>query len=291
MSDQSNLGSYQYGSEAKIYERLIFDNRLILLLLFTMATAFLTWQAAHIKPDTSFLKMIPEKHPFIQNMISNLDDLGATGTIIQVAVESKKGNIFSKDYMEKLKNISDEVFYLPGVDRRGLESVWTPNVRWIAVTEEGFEGGPVIPDGYDGSEDKLDELRQNILRSGRVGSLVADNFKSTIVQASLFDRDPETGEQLDYVEFSRLLEKNIRDKFQDDDIEIHIIGVAKLIGDLSEGGKAVAVFFGIAFFITALLLYWYSRCLISTFTPLICSLIAVIWQLGLLVTFGSVPHA
>jgi len=286
MSDQSNLGSYQYGSEAKIYERLIFDNRLILLLLFTMATAFLTWQAAHIKPDTSFLKMIPEKHPFIQNMISNLDDLGATGTIIQVAVESKKGNIFSKDYMEKLKNISDEVFYLPGVDRRGLESVWTPNVRWIAVTEEGFEGGPVIPDGYDGSEDKLDELRQNILRSGRVGSLVADNFKSTIVQASLFDRDPETGEQLDYVEFSRLLEKNIRDKFQDDDIEIHIIGVAKLIGDLSEGGKAVAVFFGIAFFITALLLYWYSRCLISTFTPLICSLIAVIWQLGLLVTFG-----
>lgn len=286
MSDQSNLGSYQYGSEAKIYERLIFDNRLILLLLFTIATTFLTWQASQIKPDTSFLKMIPVKHPFIQNMISNLDDLGAAGTIIQISVESKKGNVFSKEYMEKLKNISDEVFYLPGVDRRGLESVWTPNVRWIAVTEEGFEGGPVIPDGYDGSKEKLDELRQNILRSGRVGSLVADNFKSTIVQASLFDRDPETGEQLDYVEFSRQLEKNIRDKFQDDDIEIHIIGVAKLIGDLSEGGKAVAVFFGIAFFITAILLYGYSRCLISTFTPLICSLIAVIWQLGLLVTFG-----
>lgn len=287
MSEQSNnLGSYQYGSEVKIYERVIFDHRLILLLLFTLVTGFLTYQAAHIKPDTSFLKMIPTEHPFIKNMIDNLDDLGAAGTVIQVAVEAKNGDIFTKEYMETLKHISDEVFYLPGVDRRGLESVWTPNVRWIAVTEEGFEGGPVIPDGYDGSEEKLEELRQNILRSGRVGSLISDNFKSSIVQATLFDRDPDTGEQLDYAEFSRQLEEKVRDQFNSDDIDIHIIGVAKLIGDLTEGGKVIVFFFLIAFVITAILLYWYSRCLISTLTPLICSTIAVVWQLGLINFFG-----
>lgn len=287
MSEQSNnLGSYQYGSEVKIYERVIFDHRLILLLFFTIATSFLTWQAAQIKPDTSFLKMIPTEHPFIKNMIDNLDDLGAAGTVIQVAVENKKGDIFTKEYMDALKQISDEVFYLPGVDRRGLESIWTPNVRWIAVTEEGFEGGPVIPDGYDGSEAKLEQLRQNILRSGRVGSLISDNFESSIVQATLFDRDPDTGEQLDYAEFSRQLEEKVRDQFQSDDIQIHIIGVAKLIGDLTEGGKQIVFFFLIAFVITAILLYWYSRCLISTFTPLVCSTIAVIWQLGLINYFG-----
>lgn len=287
MSEQSNnLGSYQYGSEVKIYERVIFDHRLILLLFFTIASSFLAWQASKIKPDTSFLKMIPTEHPFIQNMIENLDDLGAAGTVIQVAVESKSGDIFTKEYMESLKQISDEVFYLPGVDRRGLESIWTPNVRWIAVTEEGFEGGPVIPDGYDGSEEKLEQLRQNILRSGRVGSLISDNFESSIVQATLFDRDPDTGEQLDYAEFSRQLEDKVRNQFQSDDIEIHIIGVAKLIGDLTEGGKVIVFFFLIAFIITAILLYWYSRCLISTFTPLVCSTIAVIWQLGLINFFG-----
>lgn len=287
MSEQSNnLGSYQYGSEVKIYERVIFDHRLILLLFFTIATSFLTWQASQIKPDTSFLKMIPTEHPFIKNMIDNLDDLGAAGTVIQVAVENKKGDIFTKEYMDALKQISDEVFYLPGVDRRGLESIWTPNVRWIAVTEEGFEGGPVIPDGYDGSEAKLEQLRQNILRSGRVGSLISDNFESSIVQATLFDRDPDTGEQLDYAEFSRQLEEKVRDQFQSDDIQIHIIGVAKLIGDLTEGGKQIVFFFLIAFVITAILLYWYSRCLISTFTPLVCSTIAVIWQLGLINYFG-----
>src|SRR5690606_23974176 len=115
--------------------------------------------------------------------------------------------IFDKDYMETLKQISDETFFLPGVNRISLESLWTPNIRWSEVTEEGFEGGPVIPNAYDGSPEKLAELRENVLRSGRVGSLVADNFKSTIVQATLFDADPDTGVPLDYHAFSKELEE------------------------------------------------------------------------------------
>jgi hypothetical protein len=94
MSEESNLSSYQFGSEAKIYERIIFNFRPFLLVLFVIATAFLSYKASQIKPDTSFLKMIPGEHPFIQNMVDNLDNLGAAGTPIQIAVESKNGDIF-----------------------------------------------------------------------------------------------------------------------------------------------------------------------------------------------------
>lgn len=283
----SDLSTYQFGTEAKIYERLIFNFRPFLLLLFFVATIFLGYKASQIKPDTNFLKMLPREHQFIKNMEANLSDLGASGTPITIAVEAKDGNIFTKEYMETLKLISDELFYLEGVDRRALESVWTPNVRWTEVTEEGFEGGPVIPNAYDGSPEKLKELRNNILRSGRVGSLVADNFGSSIVQATLFDVDPDTGEPLDYVRFSKDLEEKIRQKYQSDNIQIHVIGVAKLIGDLTEGGKLIGIFFLVAFFITAVILFLYSRCLIGTLAPLICSFIAVIWQLGFLVLIGK----
>ena len=286
MSDESNLSSYQFGSEAKIYERLIFNFRPFLLVLFVLATAFLSYKATQIKADTSFLKMIPGEHPFIQNMVDNLDNLGAAGTPIQIAVESTNGEIFDKEYMETLKLISDEVFYLPGVDRRSLESLWTPNVRWSEVTEEGFEGGPVLPNSYDGSEVKLNEFRSNILRSGRVGSLVSDNFKSSIVQATLFDRDPDTGAQLDYADFSKKLEEKVRDKFQNENVKIHIIGVSKLIGDLTEGGKEIPWYFLYAFMITMVLLFWYTRCWVGAIAPLICSVIAVFWQLGILVCLG-----
>lgn len=282
----ADLHTYQFGTEAKIYERVIFDNRKFLLSFLLLVTVFLAVQVPNIGLETNFLKMIPRQHEFIQNMERHLEDLGATGTPIQIAVEHVDGDIFDPEYLDTLRKISDELFYIKGVDRNSLMSLWTPNVRWSEVTEEGFEGDSVIGASYNGSPESMVDLRKNILRSGQVGRLVSDNFTSTIVQANLYDVDPKTGEQLDYAQFSTELEEKIRQKYQSDKIKIHIVGFAKLIGDLTEGGHAIGLFAIIAIVITAVLLFLYSRCITGTIAPLVCSLIAVIWQLGILAWLG-----
>ena len=104
-------------------------------------------------------------------------------------------------------------FFIPGVDRSALKSIWTPNVRWTEVTEEGFVGGPVIPPKYDGSDESLELIRKNILRSGQIGILVGNDFRSAMVQVPLFDKDPKTGEKLNYKEFSQQIEHLVRDKY------------------------------------------------------------------------------
>jgi hypothetical protein len=228
--------------------------------------------------------MIPREHNYIQAMEAHLKDLGATGTPIQISVEHVDGDIFDPEYLEVLRKVSDELFYIDGVDRNSLKSLWTPNVRWSAVTEEGFEGDVVITAS---SKTDMNELKKNVLRSGMVGILVADNFRSSIVQANLVDVDPETGVQLDYARFSRDLEQKIRDEYQNDKIKIHIVGFAKLIGDLTEGGTWIVLFAAIALVITLVLLYIYSRCITGTIAPLACSLIAVLWQLGILAAIGQ----
>ena len=48
----------------------------------------------------------------------------------------------------------------------------------------------------------------------------------------------------------------------------------------------VALFFIVAIGITFVLLLWFTRCLKSTIAVLITTLIAVVWQLGLLHTLG-----
>jgi predicted RND superfamily exporter protein len=106
------------------------------------------------------------------------------------------------------------------------------------------------------------------------------------VQATLYDKDPDTGETLDYHAFSLALEEKIRDRYQSDTIKIRIIGVAKIIGDLTDAGPAIAMFFLAAIGISFLLLVWYTRCIISTLTLLICAVTSVIWQLGILQTIG-----
>ncbi|CEA06385.1 patched family protein [Pseudomonas saudimassiliensis] len=276
-----------------LVERIIFNNRLIMLLIFAALTLFFGYQATQVRPVTSFEKMIPLEHPYIVNMLEHQDDMGNLGNSIRIAVAIKDGDIFSTEYMETLKRINDEVFFLPGVDRANLRSLWTPNVRWTEVTEYGFDGGPVASRPAYLTEEDLEELRINILKSGEIGRLVANNFKSTIIDVPLQESYPNPENQseqirLDYGEFSRLLEEKIRNEFQSENpnISVHIIGFAKKVGDLIDGIIKVVMFFAGALLITFVLLLIFTRCLKSSLTTLVCSVIAVIWQLGLLRTMG-----
>ena len=287
-ADQSSAGTTTAVGSGTVAERIIFSNRPVILGLFLLLTAFLGFNASQIKPDASFERLIPLEHEFIQNMMDNRSDLENLGNFIRIAVAVEEGDIFNKAYMETLSELTDEIFYLSGVDRSALKSLWTPNVRWVEVTEDGFQGGPVIPDGYDGSDESLEKLRANILKSGQVGSLVADDFKSTIIYAPLFEINPETQEPLDYRAFSQELEEKVRSKYQakNPDIAIHIVGFAKKVGDLIEGIGAIASFALVTIGLTLSFLYIYSRCPIATAIPIITSIVAVVWQLGILNLLG-----
>jgi len=292
--------SNHHQDKASFLERLIFNNRPAVILICLLVSIFLFYQATQVRPSTSFEKMIPLTHPFIQKMLEHRNDLANLGNTVRISVEAKDGDIFTKEYMETLRQINDEVFYIPGVDRSGLKSLWSPSVRWTEVTEEGFAGGEVIPQTYDGSAASIEELRGNVLKSGQIGRLVANNFKSSIVDVPLLESYPDPNDQgklikLNYQEFSHQLEEKIRDKYQaqNPNVQVHIIGFAKKVGDLIDGLIMVVLFFGAALLITFVLLYWFTWCIRSTIAVLFTTLIAVGWQLGLMhsVGFGLDPYS
>ncbi|MDH3990106.1 MAG: RND family transporter, partial [Gammaproteobacteria bacterium] len=111
-------------------ERILFENRITVIILFVLMTLFLGWQAIQIEPDASFEKMIPTSHPYIQNYLDNKADLASLSNSVRIIVATNEGDIFDKEFQEALRQINDEVFYIPGVDRSRLQSIWTPNVRW-----------------------------------------------------------------------------------------------------------------------------------------------------------------
>lgn len=268
-----------------VVERVLFNNRLAVVLLCLVSTLVLGWFAFQIQLNASYEKMIPTHHPFVVNYFDNRSDLSSLGNVIRIAVEATDGVIFEENYMETLRQMNDEIYLLPGVNRPYMKSLWTTATRWTAVTEEGLEGGTVIPDGYDGSERSLAEVRTNVERSGEIGQLVANNFKSSIIFVPLLDVNPQTGKALDYHEFSRQIE-NIREKYQSDKIQIHITGFAKIVGDLIDGLVQMLVFFLVAILIATATLYWFTHCIRSTLLVVTCSLIAVVWQFGLVSLFG-----
>src|SRR6478672_10257645 len=275
-------------------ERLVFNNRLLMIALCAAVTVVLAYAAAtRLVLNASFERMIPQSQPYIKNYLTYQKELRGLGNAVRVVVENANGDIFDGRYIGALRQINDELFLTPGVDRAWVKSLWSPAVRWTEVTEDGFRGGPVMPDGYDGSPRAVEQLKQNIARSGIVGSLVANNFKSSMIFVPLLDKDVRTGERIDYHGLSRVLEEKIRAKYElaqdlekvrgkeTSQIRVHVIGFAKLIGELIDGLVKVMAFFGIAALIATVIIYSYTRCVRSTVLVVACSIIAVIWQLGL----------
>jgi predicted RND superfamily exporter protein len=265
-------------------ERLFFNHRGIVVVLCLLITGGLGFQMSKLELQANFERMIPTAHPYIVNYLAHKDDLKGLGNSVRIAVEAKHGSILDPAYLDTLKKINDEVFLIPGVDRAFMKSLWTPSTRWLAVTEDGLDGGPVLPDSFDGTAKSVDQLRTNIERSGELGQIVSNNYKSSLVVVPIVDKDG-AGKPIDYHQLSAALER-VRAKYQSDAIGIHITGFAKVVGDLIDGLQQVLLFLFGAVALAAAVLYWYTRCLRSTLLVVSCSAIAVVWLLGLLPTIG-----
>lgn len=273
-----------------LLERIIFNHRLAVVISCIVITLLLAAGAAwKLSMNASFEKMIPQSQTYIRNFLEHRKDLRGLGNALRIVVENPRGDIFDAQYQETLRKINDDLFLTPGVDRAWLKSLWTPSVRWTEVTEEGFRGGPVMPESYSGSAKDAEQLRLNIARAGIVGRFVGNDFKSSMLFVPLLDVDPQTGKPIDYRALSRSLEDQIRVRFGGDGetaVRVHIIGFAKLVGDLIDGMAQVMAYFGVAALIAIGIIFLYTRCVRSTALVVACSAIAVAWQLGLVALLG-----
>ena len=260
-----------------------------MLAAFVLFTLAMGWLASGLRVDAGFTKLVPVEHEYMQTFLEYREEFGGADRVL-VAVMARDGDMFTPGFFAALRKVTDEMFFLPGVDRAQVFSILTPNVRYIEVVEDGIAAGNVLPTDFEPTEAGFARLRENIIKAGIVGRLVANDFTGAIVAAKLQEFHPNSGERLDYIEVAHELERIRReasaDAAVDVHVDLHIIGFAKMVGDVADGAVRVMAFFGLAFLITALFVYAYTRSIRLTAPPLACSLIAVVWQLGGLTALG-----
>ena len=268
-------------------ELLIFNNRRWILVLCVVLTSLFGWSALHLKVNASYIDMLPEHQQYIVNYEANRIAMRALGDSVRIVVENKNGDIYDPHYLAVLRQINDSVFLMPGVDRSFMKSLWMPVVRWTEITQQGATGGPVMPDNYNASPASINQLHENILQAGIVGSIVANDQRSSEIFVPLLDRDPTTGEPFNYGKFWQNLQA-IAQPLNAGLISIHIVGFAAVMGNLIAGLHEVLSFFGVAAVIASLFIFAFTRCVRSTVAILTCSLIAIVWLLGIIQLLGYV---
>ena len=270
-------------------ERIVFRHRPLVIGIFIAITLAMAWSATQLKIDAGFAKLLPLEHEYMKNFVKYRDQFGGANRIL-IALMSQRGDIFTPEFFDALKAVTDEVFFIPGVDRSRVTSLFTPNVRFTEVVVGGIAGGNVVPADFKPTRESLEQVRENILKAGIVGRLVSNDFTGAIISAELLEFNPNTGERLDYVQVAHELEQKIRKRFSGTDdgagFDVHIIGFAKVIGDITDGSGRVVFFFAIALLVTAALVLLYTASVLVTLILVTCSLMAVVWQLGLLPILG-----
>jgi len=155
-------------------------------------------------------------------------------------------------------------------------------VRYLEVVEQGIEAGNVVPADFSPTPESLARVRDNIIKAGIVGRLVANDFSGALVSAIVLDTDAQ-GKPVDPIRVAHELERRVRTPLEGHGIDVHIIGFAKVMGDIADGAAAVVLFAVITLVLTLLAVRIYCQSWRVAFIPVLCSVVAVIWQLGTLV--------
>lgn len=273
----------------QLAEHLIFKNRAVVLAVFVLITAVMGYFASQLKVDAGFNKQVPLQHEYMRTFTDYMADFGGANRVL-IAVVAKDGNMFSKQYMSTLESITNDVINMEATDDAKVRSLFTPNVRFIEVVEDGLSGGNVIPqdftpnqEGFEATPEQFATIKGNIVKAGIVGRLVAKDYSGSMVWGDLI---PESNvNKLDYQAVAKELE-GIRKKYENENTSVHIIGFAKMVGDISDGAMSVIKFFLITIAFTWFLLFLYSSSVKLASLTVLAALVSVIWMLGALKLMG-----
>jgi len=324
----------------------------ILLALMTLA---MLWQALQLRPDASFDKTVPLGHPYMQVLQRYQEDLGGGANAVLVALIQDRGDIYNAAFMASLKAATEEVEFIPGIDRARLSSIFTRNVRYLEVVDGGFRAEDVIPAQYQPTPEMLQGIRVAVGKAGVIGRLVSQDQRGAMVYAEVLERNPTSNARTDYQRVADGLENDVRgrlgspdkyllrlerdhapfkvgqvvaERFRDPGwrlwfetvaargvdendqpkdfripgrllkvervanpqynphVSVHIVGFAKVVGDVTDATRSVVLFFALTVLGTFLALLVYLRDLRLAWLPLACSVVAVVWEMGLLHSFG-----
>ncbi len=285
----ANLGNP--GRLQRFAERIVFGNRPLVLVVFALITIAMAFFASQLRVDAGFKKQIPLQHEYMRTFLDYERDFGGANRIL-IAVMEKHGDIFNLPFMQTMEKITLDAKSIDNVDEARLRSIFTPNVRYVEVVEDGLNAGNVIPNGFTpnlpGFEPTAAEfatIKDNIVKAGIVGRLVAKDFSGAMIWVDLVPEDETLGVHVDYNKIADQLDA-LRAKYETDDISVNIIGFAKMVGDITDGARSAIWFFFLTVGFTWLLLFAYSSSTKLASLTVFCALISVLWMLGALRLLG-----
>ena len=91
---------------------------LVVLGLFTVVMGY---YASQLRMDAGFAKQLPRDHEYIETFFEYQDQLVGANRVI-VVLRARQGDIWNQPFLAKLRELTDDLFFLPGIDHLAFDS-------------------------------------------------------------------------------------------------------------------------------------------------------------------------
>lgn len=252
----------------------IVKQRLFIAIAMIAITGFFLYHALQIPIKTFFPDLLPQNHPFVK-LIKKHPKFGGTNAVI-IGLEVKEGDIFTTDTLQKIIDLSNELYFLPSVDRTKVFSLGVNKIRNAKITSSGISSPSILFPEAPTTKAGIDQLKADVFSNpAYAGNLVSLDAKVALVKLGFFEEELQPR-----LVYSAL--QDLRKKYEDDNTVIHIVGEPYLYGVIFSYLPQTQMFFLITVGAMMLIALLYTRSIRLIAIPLVSAILCAIWGLGVM---------
>lgn len=258
--------------------RFIIKRKAFIAVFMLAATGIFLYYALQIQVKTFFPDLLPQNHPFVK-LIKKHPQFGATNSVI-MGMEVLNGDLFTTESLQKLIDFSNELYFLPSVDRTKVVSLGVNKVRNAKITSEGISSPSILFPNAPKTKTEMDHLKADVYSNpAYYGNLISLDAKVALITMGFFEEKLQPK-----LIYARLQE--LKEKYEDENTKIHIVGEPYLYGVIFSYLPQTSYLFMLTVAIMILISFMYTRSLRLVLIPIASSVICGIWGIGFMELMG-----
>jgi uncharacterized protein len=258
---------------------LILRNRIFILVLLAIVTAFMGYKATSVSLDYEFAKLLPANDSTLMEYEAFKKRFGEDGNILAIGI--KEQDLFTLEKFNAWYNLGNVLKEREGV----VEVISIAHVFTLAKNDsvKKFDIFPVVQRAPE-TQEELDSIKQAILSLPFYkGRLYNDTSFATLMAISI---DRKIVNSIHRDNFILGLKETIQEYAGQAGLDVHYSGLPYIRSNMTTKVSAeLKMFIVLAILITAFILYLFFKSFKITIFSILVVAIGVIWSLGTVALF------
>jgi len=259
----------------------IFKYPWLITAIIAIITIFFCFQLPKAELENNNLRFVPLNDPAL--LTSRwIDGMFGSSFFILVGLQRHYGTVFDADFINGIKDYTDEVIEIPIV--RSVTSLI--NAEYITSKDDAIVVEKLLKNDFTGSREEIAELKRRLLSWDMYErALFSDDFTATQILIPLSINSEQASSKQTNEYFIKI--RDIAHKYFDDYATVHVTGMPVIIATVNEAMNSdLKLLIPVVILVVLLILFFSFRSFTPVVLPLISVVISVIWSVGAMPLFN-----